>query len=60
MWQNPQKTEELVTFTEEVLNGKLHFCAVQCQENKVFCYIFSLLSVILFAYDINPGELDRT
>ena len=25
MWQNPQETADLVTFTREVLNGKLHF-----------------------------------
>ena len=25
MWPNPQKTAALVTFTEEMLNGKLHF-----------------------------------
>ena len=30
MWSNPQKTEDLVTFTEEILNGKLHFmCSEQ-------------------------------
>ena len=28
MWPNPQDTADLVTFTEEILNGKLHFCAV--------------------------------
>ena len=25
MWPNPHKTVDLVTFTEEILNGKLHF-----------------------------------
>ena len=25
MWQNPQETVDLVTFTEEILSGKLHF-----------------------------------
>ena len=25
MWPNPQDTADLVTFTEEILNGKLHF-----------------------------------
>ena len=25
MWPNPQKTADLVTFTEEILNGKLTF-----------------------------------
>ena len=25
MWPNPLETVDLVTFTEEILNGKLHF-----------------------------------
>ena len=28
MWPNPQFPADLITFTEEILNGKLHFCAV--------------------------------
>ena len=28
MSPNPQKTADLVTFTEKILNEKLHFCAV--------------------------------
>ena len=30
MWPNPQKTADLVTYPEEILNGKLHFlrCAL--------------------------------
>ena len=28
MWPNPQETVDLVTVTEEILNEKLHFCAV--------------------------------
>ena len=29
MWPNPQETAHLVTYTEEILNGKLHFlCSV--------------------------------
>ena len=28
MWPNLQETADLITFTEEILNGKLHFCAV--------------------------------
>ena len=28
MWLNPQETADLITFTEKILNGKLHFCAV--------------------------------
>ena len=29
MWPNPQETADLVTFTEEIFKGKLHFlCSV--------------------------------
>ena len=28
MWPNSQETADLVKFTEEILNGKFHFCAV--------------------------------
>ena len=28
MWPNPQETVDLVTFTEEILNGNFIFCAV--------------------------------
>ena len=28
MWPNPQFPADLITFTEEILNGKLRFCAV--------------------------------
>ena len=29
MWPNPQFSADLVTFTKEILNGKLHFFAVK-------------------------------
>ena len=28
MWSNPQVTVDLVAFTEEIVKGKLHFCAL--------------------------------
>ena len=28
MWPNPHETADLVTFTEEIFNGKRHFCVV--------------------------------
>ena len=34
MWPNPQETADLVTFTEEILNGKLHF---SCNVWKGLC-----------------------
>ena len=30
MWLNPQKTADLVTFTEENLNENFIFCSVYC------------------------------
>ena len=32
MWPNPQETPDLVTFTEEILNGTLHFL---CNDNSL-------------------------
>ena len=29
MWSNPQEIADLVTFTEEILDGKLHFLCMQ-------------------------------
>ena len=33
MWPNHQETADLVTFTEEILNGKLHFLCGDRNEN---------------------------
>ena len=35
MWLNPQETADLVTFTEEIFNGKLHFL---CSERRVHVF----------------------
>ena len=29
MWPNPQETADLGTFTEEILNEKLHFLCIE-------------------------------
>ena len=35
MWANPQESADLVTVTEEILNGKLHFlCSDGLERNK--------------------------
>ena len=34
MWQNSQFSADLVTFIEEILNGKLHFCARRGNPDK--------------------------
>ena len=35
MWPNQQETADLVKFTEEILNGKLHF----------LCYVFTVILI---------------
>ena len=60
MLPNPEETADLVTFTEEILNRKLHFCAVLFCVKPVTltivsdritgigcCYISLLLSSIM-------------
>ena len=36
MWANPQENADLVTFTEEIVNEKLHFCVVYFKENYAY------------------------
>ena len=39
MWPNPQEAADFVTFTEEILNGKLHILS------SVTIYVFSFLEL---------------
>ena len=39
MWPNPQVAADLVTFTEKILNEKLHFL---CREKQGLAVFFSL------------------
>ena len=43
MWPDPQFPADLVTFTEEMLNGKLHFFAV---------IVMNLAQIDLLAYSL--------
>ena len=47
MWPNPQGIEDVVTFTEEILYGKLHFlCSKQLIPVAAILhiYIFKIIS----------------
>ena len=33
MWANSQETADLVRFTKDIFNGKLHFCTVEEQKH---------------------------
>ena len=42
MWPNPQQTADLVTFTEEILNGKLYIlCTVTTTKIELLCFFRS-------------------
>ena len=49
MWLNPQFPADFVTFTEEILNGKLPFCAVSVAGHLLASFSGHLLTV-LFQY----------
>ena len=62
MWPNPQEIANLVTFTAEILNGKLHIlCSVNVYlngtlvRNKIFCHFWKsrLMSQIIDAAFLN-------
>ena len=50
MWPNPQLPPDLVTFTEELLNGKLHFlCNVfEVSNNNAMAFIQAVLLMSVF------------
>ena len=51
MWPNPQETADLVTFTEETLDGKLYFL---CSGNIPFH------AINLFLYSLEtPGGIEK-
>ena len=51
MWSNPQFSADLVTFTEEILNGKLHFFAVITSNCVVGVVLADLKAFLLCWYD---------
>ena len=49
MWPNSQFPADLVTFTEEILNGKLHFLSSDCQ--KILRETFLIRKLTDYKYD---------
>ena len=64
MWPNPQFPTDLVTFTEEILNGKLHFlCSVSVAIHKTWSILFDALreffklaNILLVIVDGKPNS----
>ena len=64
MWPNLQKTAYLVTFTEEILNGKLHLCAVRT-EAYGFSFpgdlnIYHISELTSFTYNAEAHKVSHT
>ena len=61
MWPNPQKTADLVTFTGEILNGKLHFlCSVNTYHWIFIPVIMSHIIKLIISYIIALGDISYT
>ena len=58
MWPNPQETTDLVKFTEEILNGKLHFF-VQWNNNFRWRLTLTVERQILTAIEDCQGTSDQ-
>ena len=60
MWSNPQFPADLVTFTEDILNRKFHFCPVISVFGNVTEHLdMNSKTYKLFAtrYQISPGKM---
>ena len=56
MWPNPQKTADLVKFTEEILNEKLHFlCSVYFTYEILYSSLLKFLLLIKFFWYFFPA-----
>ena len=48
MWPDPQETEDLVTFTKEILNGKLQFlCSVMRSKKECLITLIKLKAAVV-------------
>ena len=52
MWLNPQETADLVSFTEEILNGKLHFLCSDYTTIHMYVVLESMASLLVAT--LNP------
>ena len=50
MWPNPKETVDLVTFTEAILNGWLHFLCSVAYDRQHFHMIMKILMLLFFSF----------
>ena len=60
MWPNPHETAELVTFNEEIVNGKREkkIFIQTMHENWMFCATFNLKLIAIFKMQHWPFAVD--
>ena len=58
MWPNPQKTADFATFTEEILDGKLHFlCSVKMKSNTPWVTQYTLdFKILTLFFEVFFGK----
>ena len=54
MWPNPQFPADLVTFTEEILNGRLHFLCSDPKASPIFLINWNICSSLWFHVKEKP------
>ena len=63
MWPNPKETANLVTFTEEIVNGKLKFLGSSCSTDLLCMMHFQNVSMIhsenVLGFSVNLSEISR-
>ena len=64
MWPNPKEAADLVTFTEEILNGKLHFlCSLKDGQLTIFIkngyYTYSYEYIVLLPGKLHAEYIDQ-
>ena len=56
MWKNPQETADLVTFTEEILTGKLHFLRSDWHPGKATSFNLAPSKTQTYSYSFHATE----
>ena len=60
MWSNPQETSDLVTFTEGILDGKLHYLCSVCGKKHKPKMLAHLVEILCFTREELGGKYPMT
>ena len=60
MWSSPQETSDLVTFTEGILDGKLHYLCSVCGTKHKAKMLAHLVEILCFTREELGGKYPMT